>query len=42
MAARCEGCGRGISNNLDTHTDWTQNIREVHPADSNAEIKMMW
>jgi len=40
MAAGGEWCGKG-NNNLDTYSDQTQRITQVHPADSCAENKKM-
>jgi len=40
MAASGEWCRKG-NNILDTQSDQTQRIRQVHPADSRAENKMM-
>jgi hypothetical protein len=41
MAAVVKGEEKEISNNLDTHSDQTQRITQVHPADSHAEPKKM-
>jgi hypothetical protein len=35
------GGEKEMSNNLDTHSDQTQHVTQVHPADSNAETKKM-
>jgi len=40
MAAGGERCRKG-NNNLHTHSDQTQRITQVLPADSRAENKMM-
>jgi hypothetical protein len=36
------GVEKEISNNLDTHSDQTQRITQVQPADSHAENKMWY
>jgi len=41
MAAGGEGCGKEVSNKLDTHSHQTERITQVHPADSHAENRKM-